>query len=212
MSIRLFRSAAAFAALTLSAGLVQAQVGKPVTIKDANTAPEAEIATMPHMTAALAKELVAARPFANTAAYDAFLGTKLSKEQRAELYPKLWVHLNLNTATRDEIMLVPGMGPRMVREFLEYRPYKSMAVFRKEMGKYVNAEEVARLEQYTFVPMDINTTSDEDLNTIPGFGPRMLREFKEYRPFTSADHFKKEIGKYVNAKEVARLQSFVVLP
>ena len=212
MSTRFFRSAAAFAALTLSAGLLQAQVGKPVTIKDANTAPEAEIATMPHMTAALAKELVAARPFANTAAYDAFLGTKLSKEQRAELYPKLWVHLNLNAATREEILLVPGMGPRMVREFLEYRPYKSMAVFRKEMGKYVNAEEVARLEQYTFVPMDINTASDEDFNTIPGFGPRMLREFKEYRPFTSADHFKKEIGKYVNAKEVARLQSFVVLP
>ena len=212
MSTRFFRSAAVFAALTLSAGLVQAQVGKPVTIKDANTAPEAEIATMPHMTAALAKELVAARPFANTAAYDAFLGTKLSKEQRAELYPKLWVHLNLNAATREEILLVPGMGPRMVREFLEYRPYKSMAVFRKEMGKYVNAEEVARLEQYTFVPMDINTASDEDLNTIPGFGPRMLREFKEYRPYTSADQFKKEIGKYVNAKEVARLQSFVVLP
>lgn len=212
MSTRFFRSAAALAALTLSAGLLQAQVGKPVTIKDANTAPEAEIATMPHMTAALAKELVAARPFANTAAYDAFLGTKLSKEQRAELYPKLWVHLNLNAATREEILLVPGMGPRMVREFLEYRPYKSMAVFRKEMGKYVNAEEVARLEQYTFVPMDINTASDEDFNTIPGFGPRMLREFKEYRPFTSADHFKKEIGKYVNAKEVARLQSFVVLP
>lgn len=212
MSTRFFRSAAAFAAVTLSAGLLQAQVGKPVTIKDANTAPEAEIATMPHMTAALAKELVAARPFANTAAYDAFLGTKLSKEQRAELYPKLWVHLNLNAATREEILLVPGMGPRMVREFLEYRPYKSMAVFRKEMGKYVNAEEVARLEQYTYVPMDINTASDEDLNTIPGFGPRMLREFKEYRPFTSAEHFKKEIGKYVNAKEVARLQSFVVLP
>lgn len=212
MSTRFFRSAAALAALTLSAGLLQAQVGKPVTIKDANTAPEAEIATMPHMTAALAKELVAARPFANTAAYDAFLSTKLTKEQRAELYPKLWVHLNLNAATRDEIMLVPGMGPRMVREFLEYRPYKNMAVFRKEMGKYVNAEEVARLEQYTFVPMDINTASDEDLNTIPGFGPRMLREFKEYRPYTSAEQFKKEIGKYVNPKEVARLQSFVVLP
>jgi len=212
MSTRFFRSAAVLAALTLSAGLLQAQVGKPVTIKDANTAPEAEIATMPHMTAALAKELVAARPFANTAAYDAFLGTKLTKEQRAELYPKLWVHLNLNTATREEILLVPGMGPRMVREFLEYRPYKSMAVFRKEMGKYVNAEEVARLEQYTYVPMDINTASDEDLNTIPGFGPRMLREFKEYRPYTSAEQFKKEIGKYVNPKEVARLQSFVVLP
>ncbi len=212
MTTRPFRAFLAFAALTLAAGAVHAQVGKPVTVKDANTAPEAEIATMPHMTAALAKELVAARPFATTAAYDAFLGTKLSKEQRAELYPKLWVHLNLNAATRDEILLVPGMGPRMVREFLEYRPYKSMAVFRKEMGKYVNAEEVARLEQYTFVPMDINTASDEDLLTIPNLGPRMLREFKEYRPYTSAEQFKKEIGKYVNAKEVGRLQGFVILP
>lgn len=215
MSIRPFRAfaaLAALAALTLTASVLPAQVGKPVTVTDANTAPEADIATMPHMTAALAKELVAARPFANTSAYDAFLGTKLSKEQRAELYPKLWVHLNLNAATREEILLVPGMGPRMVREFLEYRPYKTMAMFRKEMGKYVTAEEVARLEQYTFVPMDINTASDEDLNTIPGFGPRMLREFKEYRPFTSAEHFKKEIGKYVNVKEVARLQSFVVMP
>ncbi|MFN0097974.1 MAG: hypothetical protein ACKVS7_04800, partial [Gemmatimonadaceae bacterium] len=204
MSTRLVRAFAALASLTLFASMMQAQVGKPVTIKDANTAAEAEITTMTHMTAALAKELVAARPFANTAAYDAFLSAKLSKEQRAELYPKLWVHLNLNAASREEIQLVPGMGPRMVREFLEYRPYKSMAVFRKEMSKYVSAEEVARLEQYTFVPMDINTASDEDLNSIPGFGPRMLREFKEYRPFTSAEHFKKEIGKYVNAKEVGR--------
>lgn len=212
MTTRPFLAFLAFAALTLAADTVHAQVGKPVTVKDANTAPEAEIATMPHMTAALAKELVAARPFATTAAYDAFLGTKLSKEQRAELYPKLWVHLNLNAATRDEILLVPGMGPRMVREFLEYRPYKSMAVFRKEMGKYVNAEEVARLEQYTFVPMDINTASDEDLLTIPNLGPRMLREFKEYRPYASAEQFKKEIGKYVNAKEVGRLQGFVILP
>jgi len=202
----------ALAVIMLATSPLAAQVGKPVTVKDANSAPEAEIATLPHMSAALAKELVAARPFADATAYDAFLAPKLTKEQRTELYPRLFVHIDLNSASREEIQLVPGMGPRMTREFLEYRPYSGLAVFRREMGKYVNAEEVARLEQYVFVPMDPTTASDEDLNTIPGFGPRMLREFKEYRPWTSAAQFQKEIGKYVPAKEVGRLQRFLTFP
>ncbi len=197
------------AAALLAVAPAEAQVGKSVTVKDANSAPEAEIAAMPHMTAALAKELVAARPFVNATAYDAFLAPKLSEELRAELYPKLFVHIDLNSATREEIQLVPGMGPRMTREFLEYRPYANMAVFRREIAKYVPADEVARLEQYTFVPMNPTTASDEDFNTIPGFGPRMLREFKEYRPWASAEQFRREIGKYVNAKEVARLERFL---
>ncbi len=206
-----FRSRArlALSALVLTAAPLLAQVGKPVTIKDANTAAEADLATMPHLTPALAKELVAARPFASMTAFDAFLAPKLTKEQRAELYPKLWVHVDLNGASREEIALIPGMGPRMIREFLEYRPYANMGVFRREIGKYVNAEEVARLEQYTFVPMDPTTASDEDLMTIPSFGPRMLREFKEYRPWTGPEHFRREIGKYVNAKEVGRLERFL---
>jgi DNA uptake protein ComE-like DNA-binding protein len=203
------RALVALTALALLAAPSFAQVGKSVTVKDANTTAEAEIAAMPHMTAALAKDLVAARPFANATAYDAFLAPKLTKEQRTELYARLWVHIDLNSASREEIALIPGMGPRMTREFLEYRPYASMAVFRREIGKYVPAEEVARLEQYTFVPMDPTTASDDDLKTIPNFGPRMLREFKEYRPWTGPDHFRREIGKYVNAKEVARLERFL---
>lgn len=190
----------------------QAQVGASVTAKDANTLPEAEIAALPGMTAALAKELVAARPFNGPAAFDAFLKTKLTDAQRTELYPRLWVHLNLNTATREEIMLVPGMGPRMIREFLEYRPYANLAVFHREIGKYVKPDELARLEQYVFVPMNPTTASDADLMTIPGFGPRMLREFKEYRPWTSRAQFDKEIGKYVPAKEVGRLAGFLTFP
>ena len=39
----------------------------------------------------------------------------------------------------------------------------------------------------------------------------MLREFKEYRPYKSIEQFRKEIGKYVNTKEVARLERYVTL-
>jgi DNA uptake protein ComE-like DNA-binding protein len=188
---------------------LSAQVGKSVTVMEANTAAEAQIAALPGMTAALARELVAARPFNSPLALDAFLATRFSAEQKTAIASRLWIHINLNSASREEIMLIPGMGPRMLREFNEYRPYRGIAQFRREMAKYVNAEEVARLEQYVFVPMDLNSASDDDLNTIPGFGARMLREFKEYRPYRGIEQFRREIGKYVNAAEVARLERYV---
>ncbi|HUQ19291.1 MAG TPA: hypothetical protein VM099_06725 [Gemmatimonadaceae bacterium] len=59
--------------------------------------------------------------------------------------------INLNTATDAEILAIPGMGPRMLREFKEYRPYTSMEQFRREIGKYVDKKEVARLEQYVYI-------------------------------------------------------------
>lgn len=59
--------------------------------------------------------------------------------------------INLNTATDAEIMSIPGMGPRMLHEFKEYRPYTSIEQFRREIGKYVDKAEVARLEQYVTI-------------------------------------------------------------
>jgi DNA uptake protein ComE-like DNA-binding protein len=132
-------------------------------------------------------------------------------EALAELYRSLFIPINLNTATAEEILLIPGLGNRMLHEFEEYRPYVAMAQFRREMGKYVDAAEVARLEQYVFVPIDLNTATDEDILSIPGMGPRMLREFKEYRPYTSIEQFRREIGKYVDAKELSRLERYVTI-
>jgi DNA uptake protein ComE-like DNA-binding protein len=79
------------------------------------------------------------------------------------------------------------------------------------MKKYVDDKEVARLEQYVFVPINLNTASDEDIQTIPGVGPRMLREFKEYRPYDSIEKFRREIGKYVDKNEVARMERYVTI-
>lgn len=206
----MFRSAVAAVVLVAAVShTAQAQVGRAQSALEANTATEAQLAALPHMTPDLAKALVAARPFLTTASFNEFFASRLSAEQRTALYATLFVHVNLNAATREELALVPGIGPRMIREFLEYRPYRNIGVFRREIGKYVNEAEVARFEQYVFVPMDLNTATDEELMTIPGLGPRMLREFKEYRPYRSIEQFRREIGKYVNAKEVARLERYI---
>ena len=140
---------------------------------------------------------------------NALVGDSLDEAQQDELYARLFLPLNLNATTEEEILLVPGVGNRMAHEFDEYKPYTHMAEFRREIGKYVDDEEVARLEQFVFVPIDLNTASDEDILTIPNLGNRMLREFKEYRPYNRIEQFRREIGKYVDDDEVARLERYV---
>jgi DNA uptake protein ComE-like DNA-binding protein len=207
----MFAAVTSFALAAVFASSVEGQVGHQQGLIDPNVAAEKDLLALPHLNATIVKGIMERRPFLSMADLNSFLSQSLNKQQLTELYAKTFVHLNLNTATREEILLIPGMGNRMVREFLEYRPYKTMAQFRKEIGKYVDEKEVARLEQYVFAPINLNTASDADILTIPGLGPRMLREFKEYRPYKNIEQFRKEIGKYVNAKEVARLERYVTL-
>lgn len=208
--LRLLLAGALLAVFVLPFSVAHGQVGSGLL--DANTATEADLTALPGMSAAIAKALVAARPFGNVVELNTFLtGQKLTPEQVTAFYGKAFIHVNLNAGTREEILLIPGAGPRMVREFGEYRPWKSWAQFDKEIGKYVNAQEVARLKQYVFIPVNLNTATDADILSIPGAGPRMVREFKEYRPWKTQGQFEKEIGKYVNVKEVARLWRYVVI-
>jgi len=191
----------------------QAQVGKSQGLLDVNTASDADLLKAPHMTPGIVKAILAARPFDSIIELNKLLlAQKLSQEQASAFYGKAFVHINLNTATSEEILLIPGAGKRMAHEFEEYRPWKSWAQFDKEIGKYVGAQETARLAQYGFIPINLNTASDADLLTIPGVGQRMLHEFKEYRPWKTTVQFDKEIGKYVDQKEVKRLARYVVIP
>jgi DNA uptake protein ComE-like DNA-binding protein len=198
-------------AMLVLTGTVSAQLGNQQGLVDPNVAGEKELLALPHLNAPVVKGILDRRPFLNMIELNALLSQSLKKEQLTELYRRMFIHVNLNTATREELLLIPGLGTRMAHEFEEYRPYKSYVQFRKEIGKYVDAKEVARLEQYTFIPIHLNTASDQDILSIPGLGKRMLHEFKEYRPYKTIEQFRKEIGKYVSSKEVARLERYVTL-
>jgi DNA uptake protein ComE-like DNA-binding protein len=211
--ISLLFAAVASIALAVSFTLnVQGQIGRSLGLIDANSAAEKDLLALPHMTPAIVKGIIERRPFMSILDLNAFLlSQSLTAQQAAEFYAKAFVHINLNTATSEEIILIPRAGKKMAREFAEYRPWRSFAQFNKEIGKYVGPEETARLAQYGFIPINLNTASDEDILSIPGLGPRMLREFKEYRPYRTIEQFRKEIGKYVGAKEVARLERYVTI-
>ncbi len=188
-----------------------AQVGAPGNLLDPNLAGVDDLAGVPGITAQLADAIVNARPFTTATEIDSVLSASLSEVQREEVYAHLFRQIDLNSASEEEVMLIPGMTERMVHEFEEYRPYASLEQFRREIGKYVDENEVARLEQYVFIPMNLNTATSEAFKSIPGMSDRMVHEFEEYRPYTSMEQFRREIGKYVDEQEVARLESYVTL-
>lgn len=121
------------------------------TLLNPNAATRAELLTLPQVDDATADALLAGRPYDTMLDVDRVLAQSLSDEEREVLYGSLWKPLDLNTASAEEILLIPGVGDRMRHEFEEYRPYRAIAQFRREIGKYVDEAEVARLEQYVTI-------------------------------------------------------------
>ena len=98
--------------------------------------------------------------------------------------------LNLNTLTQDQLMsTIPNFPSRMVREFMEYRPYISIQQFRKEIGKYVDAAQVATYEQYVYVPISVNDADAATLQQIPGVSAAIADQLIAARPYASNDAF-----------------------
>jgi DNA uptake protein ComE-like DNA-binding protein len=130
--------------------------GKQQALVDPNVASEKELTAVAPITPAIAKVIVTKRPFATVVDFDNVLKEqKLTAEQIADVHRTIFVRLNLNSASDDEILAIPGIGKRMLHEFKEYRPYTSMEQFRREIGKYIDKDkreaELARLERYVFI-------------------------------------------------------------
>jgi DNA uptake protein ComE-like DNA-binding protein len=118
---------------------------------DPNVATREDLLAVPGLDQAAADAIITGRPYDDMLAVDRALAPQLSEQEREVVYRKVWKPLDLNTATSEEILLIPGVGERMQHEFEEYRPYRGIEQFRREIGKYVDDAEVSRLERYVVV-------------------------------------------------------------
>lgn len=118
--------------------------------------------------------------------------------------------LNLNTASEDDFMkAIPGMGKRMTHEFEEYRPYKSIQQFRREMGKYVKPEQIAEYEKYVFVPITPNESDAATLQQIPGLDATEAEALIAARPYASDDAFLAKLAGSVSSSELSVARSYL---
>jgi hypothetical protein len=144
-------STPADSAATATAAATTGAAAAAGALLDPNAATREQLVAVPGMTAAAADALIAGRPYPSMVAVDQALAKHLGAPERKTVYAQLFKPIDLNTAAGPEILLIPGVGARMRHEFEEYRPYKSIEQFRREIGKYVDKDEVARLEKYVVV-------------------------------------------------------------
>ena len=175
-------------------------------VLNANLATESELVKL-EISPDLVSLILSNRPFLSMHDFNKVL----ANYDKEELFKKIFVPLNLNTTNEKDFKMIPGVGDRMAHEFEEYRPYKSIKQFKREIGKYVDEIEVSRYLSYVFVPVELNTSSEDDIKDLPGVGNKMAHEFVEYRPYMNLNQFRREIGKYVDDKELIRLERFVYL-
>ena len=116
---------------------------------------------------------------------------------------------NLNVATEAQFRTIRGVGDRFVREFQEYRPYTSILQFRKEIGKYVDEQQVATWGKYVFVPVDPNTADAETLKQLPGVTDEIAKQLIGGRPYASADAFLAALGKHVTADQARMARAYL---
>src|SRR4051812_9031957 len=118
--------------------------------------------------------------------------------------------LNLNTVTEDQLMsTIPGFSARMVREFMEYRPYISIRQFRKEIGKYVDADQVATYEQYVYVPIDVDQADAATLQQLPGVDAGIADQLIAGRPYGSSQAFLAKLAGLVSATHAQQAVAYL---
>jgi radical SAM superfamily enzyme with C-terminal helix-hairpin-helix motif len=97
----------------------------------------------------------------------------------------------------------------MVREFMEYRPYISITQFRKEIGKYVSADQVAAYEQYVYVPVDVDQTDTATLQQLPGVDATIADQLISGRPYGSNQAFLTKLASLVSATDTQQAAAYL---
>ncbi len=120
------------------------------------------------------------------------------------------VKLNLNTLTGDDLTAtIPGFPNRMIREFLEYRPYASIQQFRREIGKYVGDAQVAEYEKYVYVPIAFNDSDSDTLQQIPGLDATKADALIASRPYATQADFLAKLSEVISADEVEIAKTYL---
>jgi hypothetical protein len=219
--MRVSRTRVSLVALAIAlfggAGAVSAQLAPQDGLIDPNFTADSALLAIPGVNPAMVETLKGARPILAITVLDSILASKaVTKAQRVQMYDRMFVHVDLNRGTDAEFLLIPGVDAARLAAIKAGRPYKTFAQLETALGKAASPAEVKRIGRYVFIPMELNTFTQEIIESFAPIGVgtrRWIREFNEYRPYTSMAQWEREISKYLrnNPNELKRLARYVYL-
>jgi len=111
-------------------------------------------------------------------------GVMTKEEPKAKAPAARKEAVDLNSATAEELMTLPGVGEAFARKIIDGRPHKEIADLARAG---VPARTIDALKPLTVIrplpePVDVNSAPVDRLETLPGVGPAMAREIVAARP------------------------------
>lgn len=208
---------ALWALLSAAPHAAMAQLGSQRGLVEPNIAADSTLLQLPGVNTAAVGALTGAKPLLSIVTVDSILASHgITAPQRGALYGRMFVHVDINRGSDAELLLIPGVDAKKLHAIKAGRPWKTFEQFQAEFGKATSTAEAVRVEQYLFIPIDLNTFTEPIMDSFAsiGVGTRQWkREFAEYRPWTSMEQFRREISKYLRSRpqELKRLERYVII-
>ncbi len=128
--------------LFISAGVSLAQEAEPAPLLNINVASSEELQALPGMNVELATAIIAARPYADLEGLQKKV-TGISEEALAGIEV---AKINVNSATLEELLLLPGVTQEIAQAIMAGRPYFTMEDLLNVEG--ISKEKLTELEKY----------------------------------------------------------------